>query len=803
MRRWLVVLVLLTVAQAGWAQVGSAQVGAAQVGSEQAPSLVVYPFESQDTLLGVAVADLVAGSLDANAIVVGPDVAPSIIPPFVVQGGFINLLALVGPNAMTGPSGAALLRGAVGADVAVTGSIALADDGYHLDLIVEDAYGATRTMIAAGSEDTVVLARGAASVVAAALGVKAAAIEGPLDLSGAYGEYARALTLVGAGLPQDAAALLRSTARDTTLPPRAEALAEDLGSLFDGGNEAARGPSGARSARMAVLSLSLPTIDEMRSIERFQRMRQETGLPVADVWLGTLRSSVNDKAGATEAFDGAADAYAFGKVARAAFRLEGGSDGADADLDAVMAGWLGGGTGPAALLGVSVVEGQVPDADGELEALRALGHAAPFLTYPFERGSFLAFDADDPALAAELLAVAHALAPDQSLYATNLGWATYLLGDLRASERYSLEALDLDPSQYIAAYNLGLVRTVTGRLEDALRDYAGAMRNDPGIDDEAIHDLENARQRYPRQSAVWFSLANLYEADGRRLAARDAYQTYLERSGTDAPLRAVAAQRVEALSGPAPALEVYGAIEVLLGRRGTQAAPFHPGDRLYPSFELGTPGDALPRQMNVSLALLDPDGASVASAERQVAVPADAVGFVIDDLPLDLPLDLAAGTYSLRVSADASEDRHADAQTVVEVRGAPEPLRRLIGRGIVMRSLVADAPLYRADDLGSGRQLADILLPELRASGAAADQALPEIVTGRFAGMTGAEVFGGSSAADIDDFVTYLLATDTTDTSFTFVDAYAQWVIDGAPLRPGGLEPGEDQPGGDQPSGDG
>lgn len=792
MRRWLVVLLLLTVAQ----------VRSAQAGSAQAPSLVVYPFESQDTLLGVAVADLVAGSLDANAIVVGPDVAPSIIPPFVVQGGFINLLALVGPDAMTGPSGAALLRGAVGADVAVTGSIALADDGYHLDLIVEDAAGATRTMIAAGTDDTVVLARGAASVVAAALGVKAAPIEGPLDLSGAYGEYARALTLVGAGLPQDAAALLRSTARDTSLPPRAEALAEDLGSLFDGGNEAG-GPSGARSARMAVLSLSLPTIDEMRSIERFQRMRQETGLPVADVWLGTLRSSVNDKAGATEAFDGAADAYAFGKVARAAFRLEGGSDGTDADLDAVMAGWPGGGTGPAALLGVSVVEGQVPDADGELEALRALGHAAPFLTYPFERGSFLAFDADDPALAAELLAVAHALAPDQSLYATNLGWATYLLGDLRASERYSLEALDLDPSQYIAAYNLGLVRTVTGRLEEALRDYAGAMRNDPGIDDEAIHDLENARQRYPRQSAVWFSLANLYEADGRRLAARDAYQTYLERSGADAPLRAVAEQRVEALSGPAPSLQVYGAIEVLLGRRGTPAAPFHPGDTLYPSFELGTPGDALPRQMDVSLALLDADGASVASAERQVAVPADAVGFVIDDLPLDLPLDLAAGSYSLRVSADASEDRHADAQTVVEVRGAPEPLRRLIGRGIVMRSLAADAPLYRAEDLGSGRQLADILLPELRASGAAADQALPEIVTGRFAGMTGAEVFGGSSAADIDDFVTYLLATDTRDTSFTFVDAYAQWVIDGAPLRPGGLEPGEDQPGEDQPSGEG
>lgn len=767
MRRWLVVLVVLMLS-----------------GSSLAASLVVYPFESQDTLLGVAVADMVAEAFEPQAVVIGPGIAPSVIPPFVVQGGFINLLALVGPGAMTGPSGAALLRDAIGADVAVTGSVALVDTGYKLDLVIQDARGARRRSIAADSDDAISLARQAAVLVAGSLGVRAAPIQDAIDLSGAYGEYVRALTLVGAGLPQDATALLHRAAEGGALPARAQALSQDLDALYGNGDS-------PRSSRMAVMSLSLPTIDEARSIEAFERMRDESGLPVADVWLGTLRSSVNDDAGATEDFDAAADAYRYGQVARAAFRLESGQDAAARDdLAKVMAAWPKGDTGAAALLGVSIVEGQVPDAAAERTALRALGHAAPFLTYPFERGSFLAFDANDPRSAAELLAVAHDLAPNESLYATNLGWATYLLGDLGSSERYSLLALDLDPSQYIAGYNLGLVRTVTGRLEEALRDYANAMRYDPGVDDEAIHDLENARDLYPRQAAVWFSLANLYEADGRRTDAREAYQAYLDRSAPDAAFRDVAEQRVESLSGPAPELQVYGKVDVLLGRRGIPAAPFHPGDPLYPSFELSTPGDALPRQVHVALELLNPDDEAVATAERQVTIPTDAVGFVVDDLALTVPSDLDAGTYRLRVTASATEDRTATAESPVDIAGEPDLLRQLWGRGIVMRSLGTDAPLYGSSDVVRGSAVEDLLLPELRSSGNAADGALPEIAAGRFAGMTGSEVFAQSTAADVRDFVTYLLASDATDSSFTFVDAYAQWVIDAAPLRPEGAPAG-------------
>ena len=68
MRRWLVVLSIL------FSSAGA-----------MASSVVVYPFDSQDTLLGVAVADRVAGAFEGEATVVGPDVAPGLLPPLVAN----------------------------------------------------------------------------------------------------------------------------------------------------------------------------------------------------------------------------------------------------------------------------------------------------------------------------------------------------------------------------------------------------------------------------------------------------------------------------------------------------------------------------------------------------------------------------------------------------------------------------------------------------------------------------------------------------------------------------------------------
>ncbi|HKI57540.1 MAG TPA: tetratricopeptide repeat protein [Trueperaceae bacterium] len=760
MRRWFVVLFLLVLGSGAFAS-----------------SLVVYPFDSQDALLGVAVADRIAEAFQGQAEVIPPDLAPGLVPPLVAQGGFVNLVTLLGAKTMTEASGAPLLRGALGADVAVTGSVAIGDAGYRLSLQLDGPAGFEQRTLEAPKDAPGRLAVEAAPVIAAALGTGTPAVNGTIDLSGVYGDYVRALTLVASGLPQDAANLLSQAEQKGALPARAKRLLSDLQAVQNGG-------TGSDSATMAVVSLSLPQLDEARSVELFQKMETATGLPVAEVWIGALDSNVNDKQGATAAFDRAAAAYPFGQAARAAFRQNHGVAGATDDIDAVLAGWPGGHTGAAALLAASVAAQQAKATDLEKRALVALEHAAPYLTYSFERLSYIAFDQNDPLAAARALRVAVDLAPDNALYWTNLGWSYYLLGFMDRSVSASQKALALDPTQTVADYNLGLARVVTGDLTEGLAAYTAALRVDPKVDADAVHDLERARTRFPDQPGVEFALGRLYEADGRRADALAAYRAYLAATAAGAPLRAEAQQRVQTLSAPPPPMTVSGGVALTLGRHGADASPYHPKDPVYPSFELSTKGNALPRKVDVRYRLLGGDGSELASATETANVPQNAVGFVVDDLALDLPADLTPGSFVLEVTATADGGLKATASTTIAVVDGPVALRQLLGRGIVMTSLDTGATLYSAADLQHPDALPAILVQELRATANEAEQALPKATSGRFNGLSGSEVFQRSTQQDVQDFLDYLLASGASNTSFTFVDGYAQWVLDGTPAQP-------------------
>ncbi len=760
MRRSLLVLFLLVVGSGAFAS-----------------SLVVYPFDSQDALLGVAVADRLAEAFQGSAEVVPPELAPGLVPPLVAPGGFVNLTTLVGTKTLTGPAGALLLRGMIGTDVAVTGAVAITDAGYRLSLDVDGPHGLVQRNLQAPKDSPGQLAAEAAVTVAGVAGVPVPKVDATIDLSAGYGDYVRALTLVASGLPQDALNLLTQVERNGGLTPHAKMLAGDL-------QAALQGADGQDSTTMAVVSLSLPKLDEARSVKLFRAMQADTGLPVAQVWIGALDSSVNDKEGAIAAYDAAATAYPFGRAARAAFRNDRHIAGALQDVDAVIAGWPDGGSGAASLLAASVAAQQAKDTAREKKALAALGHADPFLTYSFERLSYIAFDENQPAAAARALRVAVDLAPTDALYWTNLGWSYYLLGFLDRSIQASRKALDLDPSQSIADYNLGLAQVVTGHLTAGLDYYTAALRINPKVDPEAVKDLERARARFPDRAGIHFALGRLYEADGRRSDALAAYRAYLAATTAGAPLRAQAQQRAQALSAPMPPMTVRGAVTLSLGRHGPQSTPYHPLDPVYPSFELSTRGDSLPRKVTVSYRLLGGDGGELASASETVTVPSNAVGFVVDDLPLVLPASVTPGAFTVDINATASDGLEAHATTSVEIAGGPVVLRQLIGRGIAMTSLDTGAALYNATDLQHPDALSGVLVQELRATASEAEQALPQASSGRFKGLSGSQVFERSTSQDVEDFLRYLLASGAHDTSFTFVDAYAQWVLDGAPLKP-------------------
>ncbi|HZJ08418.1 MAG TPA: tetratricopeptide repeat protein, partial [Trueperaceae bacterium] len=708
-----------------------------------AASVLVHPFDSQDVLLGVAVADEVANSLTDRATVIGPEAAPGAIPPLVAEGGFISLSRVVGTQPFTGAAGADLLRSGTGVDIAVTGSIEQRDSGYTLQLAVAHPGGLRTAELQAPADEperlSVLAGALIDSIIDRQLPDTAPGESGPYrppSLTGsfddAYGGYVRAVALVGAGLLEDALTELEAVAAAEGAPPRAAALRDDLLVLLGGGADEGEAESiagaavtdASRLARRAILSVSSPQIDPVVAAARFAAMKDATGLALADAWHGALAASVNDRAGAQTALAEAAAGYDYGAVVYASFLFSRGAAEEGPALAELVAD--GAEAGSAALLGASILANLAGDSELEEEALVALSRASPFLTYPLEHLSYLYFDREDARSAAEVLAVAIELAPESGLYWTNLGWAYYLLGSLELSEEASNTALSLDGSQEVAAYNLGLVMVVTGRLEEAMAAYQRALRLDPEVNDEAVEDLENARARFPGEPTIEYAVAVLYEAEGRRSDARSAFRRYLGLADDGEPGSLVqqARDRLAVLEAPLPPLEVSGELTLNLGQRGPAASPFHPGDPLYPSFELTTPGDQLPTRVTVTASLRPADtkpddAAPLAEATVDLEIPAGAVGYVVDALELTLPADLASGAYLVVVEADGGEEQRVELTTELSVEGEPELLRRLIGRGLVMTSFQSGAPLYSAQDLAAPDQLTAVMLDELAASATA------------------------------------------------------------------------------------
>ena len=175
------------------------------VASATAADVIVHPFGSQDPVVGVALADRIAAAL-GGVEVLGPEIAPTLVPPIVVPGGFINPLALLGGGAYD-RTAVALIAGAVGVPIVVSGAVAFETDAVRLDLVAAiDGAVHSATVRAPGLElDTLV--RRATLVVANWAGARPLPPR-PLDLRGPDADAARARALIGAGFLVEAQELL-------------------------------------------------------------------------------------------------------------------------------------------------------------------------------------------------------------------------------------------------------------------------------------------------------------------------------------------------------------------------------------------------------------------------------------------------------------------------------------------------------------------------------------------------------------------------------------------------------------------
>lgn len=795
--------------------------------SASARELAVYPFASPDILTGVAISERVAEAFAPLGDVLGPVETPALIPPLVAGGGFLSpvvfLPARVQQQGLASPAGVSLVRDSLGVNAAVTGSLQFVEARLQLELFIADFRGLHRYTLYAPEDNpgdlafqTVALLLRHLSVRDETIAQQVRMVDTSIDLSTNYSEYIRAVALAGGGFAIDALNVLDALADELSPAEDSDAQDEqadsdvaDAGSETENGEavgsevaeetsalperwqglrealrQVSRGGSSANPVRDAALALSFSDLNEQRLIDYFDALLEDDGTPVipaANVWAGTLRNDVNDRAGANRAFEAAAN-YPYGRAARAVYLVVNGLEGADLAIrNASESNAIG------ALLAAAYAAFEAGDSELEKPILTRLSRLAPTLPYSFERLSFIAFDEDDAPAAVNALVVATRLEPDSDLYWTNLGWSYYLLDRLEESRTASQRAVTLDPRQEIAWFNLGLAYAVVDNLEQAMPAYEAALAEDPEVNDEAIVDLENALELYPEAAGVHFALATLYEAEGRKDDSIAQFEQYITRTNDTPAMRQFvrqAEQRLEVLRAPAPPLNIAEAAALTLGAGGEASDTFQPGDRVYPRFELFTPGIELPRSVTVQYVLADANGDMLFEPIEQVRdIPRDAVAINISGIGVTLPTDLEAGNYSLTVSVSASEDRRSEQVLAFFVGDAPAFVRRFVSRNITMRSLDTNAPFYDRNTLGlDNDELIAELVSELRQTAEIAAEALPTVETGRFEGFSGEQLFLESESADVSDFLQYLLASPSTNNAdFNFVEAYAQWALDGAP----------------------
>ena len=774
-------LLLLLTALAGAA--GAAAPGAGEPASHAAPdvrlaqangperpggevaapaTLVAFPLAGGDSTLGVVVSDAIAQAFAGELETYGPAVAPTLLPPTPVDGGFINPTEYLFGRGATDRSSARLLRGALGADFLVTGTLTGGDERVTAQLHLATGAGVESFQVSAPAARPDLLVRNAVQAVGRRAGVEPdltilpeAAQLGP---DGAAGQ---GLTLLALGLFDQASQFLEGS---DDLVGRAAELRDQVRLVMDSTAQEIVGREAL--ALFASRLLNSAQLEEAVARPVLDELSRRTSLPALDMWPALLSLSAGDTGEAQARLADLPDEYSYARSALL------GLGGADGELVARLLeeGDL------ASLLALSAIGQQQGDVNLEREALERLTRVAPGLVYPFERLSFIALDEDDPLAAAQWLAVATRLEPESDLYWTNLGWSYYLLGLHERSEAASERAAQLNPTQYIGLYNLGLVRGVTGRLAEAVPVYRQALLVNPEVDEAAIEDLEVALEQNPDEPALNYLLGMVYQASGQREAAAAQFEAYLQR-GSDPTYLSAAQENLDVVTAPLPPILLTNdEVTVSLGRDPELGdGPFRPGDPVYPSFEVYTPGEQLPSHLDVHYELFRGQE-SVLTYEQGVAIPPNAVAIVLDSVELTLPQDAPAGDYRLVVTVQGEEGQQVEGEVELRIEGEAQLLRQLLGRGIAMQRLGTGAPLYDSDDLRRPERLVDTLIEELQRSAPLADQVVPEISEGRFAGSSGGEAFRRSTSVDVQDFLHYLLESGAHDTTILFADAYAQWV---------------------------
>ncbi|MFA6134273.1 MAG: tetratricopeptide repeat protein [Phycisphaerae bacterium] len=165
------------------------------------------------------------------------------------------------------------------------------------------------------------------------------------------------------------------------------------------------------------------------------------------------------------------------------------------------------------------------------------------------------------------------LRPSDSSIQNNLGLTCYHLGRLPEAEAACLRSVALDPRNYLAYVNLGLIYQGMRRWEDAYRQYGLALRYVPGSTeclnlqstvlikagkfDEAIDHTSRILARNPASFEALYNRAQAYFAQGKIPQARADLENCLRLTSTWADPVYLMARVLQLQGEPREALELY------------------------------------------------------------------------------------------------------------------------------------------------------------------------------------------------------------------------------------------------------
>src|SRR5690625_4733799 len=277
------------------------------LGTAAAGTVLVYPFKSADAQVGTAVAHAVATALAHEDDVFGPAVAPTLVPPFMVAGGFYNPAGFHADSASL--STTVTLQSGSGADLAVNGEISEVDGYWILELQLVQHDGLASRTVQAPVGDLTQLARRTTGLISRVLDQERVPQVEQLDLDGVDGRRAQAVLQAGqiGGLE---AAL--ETLNDPLLAadPYSQQLRQAISAVL-------RGEDDADPALLAALSLNTAGLAEERSLHYLIILDRQTDLLSVMPVRSVLLASKGIGAAASEALGfPARSGYEYGALSR-------------------------------------------------------------------------------------------------------------------------------------------------------------------------------------------------------------------------------------------------------------------------------------------------------------------------------------------------------------------------------------------------------------------------------------------------------------------------------------------------------